>query len=101
MGTCFEELPELAKLGVDEGVIRGLGGVVYLGECHPCDHGKYHPRSSHYVYSGGEETVSGSHDHKFSTHPMFHHEDIVRHSIVLPGGDTVSRDRSFGTTRVG
>ena len=81
-------------------MIQGVGGLVYLGECHPCDHGKYHPRSSHYVYLGGEETVSGSLRPQV-LHSSFQHEDVVRHSIVLSGGDTVSRDRSFGTKRVG
>ena len=32
VGTCLEELPELSKQGVDEDVIRGMSGVIYLGE---------------------------------------------------------------------
>ena len=32
VATCLEELPELAKQGVDEEVIRGVCGSVYLGE---------------------------------------------------------------------
>ena len=34
VATCLEELPELAKRGVDEDVIRGMSGTVYLGEYH-------------------------------------------------------------------
>jgi len=34
VATCLEELPELSKQGVDEEVIRGVCGSVYLGECH-------------------------------------------------------------------
>jgi len=30
VATCLEELPELAKDGVDKEVIRGLGGTIYL-----------------------------------------------------------------------
>ena len=59
MGTCFEELPELAKLGVDEGVIRGVGGVIYLGECHPCGHGRTSLKEF-VLCPGGEESVSGT-----------------------------------------
>jgi len=29
MGTCLEELPELSTLGIDEGMIRDFGGVIY------------------------------------------------------------------------
>ena len=59
MGTCFEELPELSTLGVDEGVIRGVGGVIYLGECHPCGQGRI-SFNRFVVYLGGEESVSGA-----------------------------------------
>lgn len=31
VGTCLEELPQLGKDGVDEEVIRGVGGIIYLG----------------------------------------------------------------------
>ena len=37
--TCFEELPELSKDGVDEEAIRGVSGTIYLGGCQP---EKYH-----------------------------------------------------------
>jgi hypothetical protein len=36
VATCLEELPELARQGVDEDVIRGMNGIVYLGENHYC-----------------------------------------------------------------
>ena len=40
MATCLEELPELAKQGVDEEVIRGVCGSVYLGERQSYAHGR-------------------------------------------------------------
>ena len=33
MATCLEELPESGKDWVDEEAIRGVGGMIYLGEC--------------------------------------------------------------------
>jgi len=39
VATCFEELPELATQGVDEEVIRGVNGSVYLGERQSYGHG--------------------------------------------------------------
>jgi hypothetical protein len=29
---CLEELPELARRGVDGAAIRGVNGTIYLGE---------------------------------------------------------------------
>ena len=34
VATCLEELPELSKDGVDEEVIRDVGGTIFLGEHH-------------------------------------------------------------------
>ena len=36
VAAYLEELPELSKDGVDEEVIRGVSGTVYLGEHHRC-----------------------------------------------------------------
>ena len=46
VATCLEELPELAKQGVDEEVIRGVCGSVYLGEHHGHIPGRMLLRSS-------------------------------------------------------
>ena len=35
VATCLEELQEFAKQGVDEEVIRGVAGSVFLGEHRP------------------------------------------------------------------
>jgi len=58
MATCFEELSELARHGIDEGIIRGFGGVIYR-ECHPRGHGKISLKKF-VVCLGGEESVSGT-----------------------------------------
>jgi hypothetical protein len=34
VATCLEELSELSQQGVDEDVIRGVNGTIYLGEHH-------------------------------------------------------------------
>ena len=35
VATCLEELPELAKLGIDEDVVRDVAGTIFLGEHQP------------------------------------------------------------------
>jgi len=87
VGTCFEELPELAKLGVDEGVIRGVGGVIYLGERHPCRHESVSFKKF-VVWLGGEESVGGT-PATASAPLIIHCEDIVFHQNVFLGSDSI------------
>ena len=58
MATCLEELPELGRGGVDEDVIRDVGGAIYLGEyyCY-VNHRRVAFNSELAVCPGGEETV--------------------------------------------
>jgi len=58
VATCLEELPELAKQGVDEEVIRGVNGAIYLGEHQLCGRGKMFFNKL-VARLAGEETVSG------------------------------------------
>jgi len=56
VGTCLEELPELAKQGVDEGVVRDVCGTIFLGEHQPYGTDGFHlTRSS---CPGSVDTVS-------------------------------------------
>ena len=64
VATCLEELPELSERGVDEEVIRGMSGTIYLGECryHTIVLSYYHRKvtsNGFPMHLGGEETVSG------------------------------------------
>ena len=58
--TCLGELPELAAQGVDEEVIRGVNGAIYLGEPYQTyGHGGISLKKL-VVCLAGEETVSGT-----------------------------------------
>ena len=57
MGTCLEELPELIQQGVDEEVIRGVSGVIYLGERQSYGQGGISFKKL-VMCLGGEESVS-------------------------------------------
>lgn len=63
MATCLEELPELSKEGVDEEVISGVGGTIYLGGC--CRYVNHTILNTLAVCPGGKETVSGPSGLKF------------------------------------
>ena len=59
VGTCLEELPELAAQGIDQEVICGVNGSIYLGECQLCGHGGMISNNL-FARLAGEETVSGT-----------------------------------------
>jgi len=59
VGTCLEDLPELAEQGIDQEVIRGVNASIYLGERQLYGLGRM---ISNKLFGrlAGEETVSGT-----------------------------------------